>query len=58
MAGFAYNNIKNANTGYTLFDLNYSYHLHIFLRKHWFLYLIKNNWQVISQTIRIDNYLL
>ena len=27
MAEFAYNNSKNASTGYTLFELNYGYHL-------------------------------
>ena len=26
MAEFAYNNAKNASTGYTLFELNYGYH--------------------------------
>ena len=29
MAEFAYNNVKNANTGYTPFELNYSYHPHV-----------------------------
>ena len=29
MAEFAYNNAKNANTGYTLFELNYGYHLRL-----------------------------
>ena len=27
MAKFAYNNAKNSSTGYTLFELNYGYHL-------------------------------
>ena len=26
MAEFAYNNAKNANTGYTFFEFNYGYH--------------------------------
>ena len=26
MAGFAYNNARNASTGHTLFELNYGYH--------------------------------
>ena len=26
MAEFAYNNAKNASTGFTLFELNYGYH--------------------------------
>ena len=29
MAEFAYNNPKNASTGFTLFNLNYEYHLRI-----------------------------
>ena len=29
MAEFAYNNAKNASTGYTPFKLNYNYHLHM-----------------------------
>ena len=27
MAKFAYNNVKNASTGFTSFELNYRYHL-------------------------------
>ena len=34
MAEFAYNNANNASTGYTPFKLNYSYHLHMFYKKH------------------------
>lgn len=30
MAEFVYNNIKNINTGYTLFELNYGYHPSVF----------------------------
>ena len=29
MAEFAYNNAKNASTGYTLFELNCGYHSHV-----------------------------
>ena len=29
MAEFAYNNAKNASTGYTPFELNYGYHLSV-----------------------------
>ena len=29
MAEFAYNNIKNANTGHTLFELNYGYYFYV-----------------------------
>ena len=34
MAEFAYNNTKNANTGYTLFKLNYSYYLRVCFEKN------------------------
>ena len=30
MAKFAYNNAKNASTGYTPFKLYYGYYLHVF----------------------------
>ena len=30
---FAYNNTKYANTGYTLFKLNYEYYLYIFYKE-------------------------
>ena len=30
MAEFTYNNIKNANIGHTLFELNYGYHSYVF----------------------------
>ena len=33
MAKFAYNNVKNTNTGYTLFELNYGYYLCISYKK-------------------------
>ena len=33
MAEFAYNNAKNASTGYTLFELNCSYHPHVSYKK-------------------------
>ena len=33
MAKFTYNNTKNANTGYTPFELNYGYHSCIFYKK-------------------------
>ena len=33
MAEFAYNNAKNASTGYTLFKLHYGYHPYIFYEK-------------------------
>lgn len=33
MAKFAYNNVKNANTSHTSFELNYGYQLHIFYKK-------------------------
>ena len=33
MAEFAYNNGKNASTGYTLFELNYRYHPYISYKK-------------------------
>lgn len=29
MARFAYNNAKNTSSGYTSFELNYGYHLHV-----------------------------
>lgn len=31
---FAYNNTKNANTGYMLFKLNYGYYLCVFFKKN------------------------
>ena len=34
MAEFAYNNTKNANTGYTPFELNYGYHPHVFYEEN------------------------
>ena len=34
MAEFAYNNAKNASTGYTLFKLNYGYHPWVFYKKN------------------------
>lgn len=33
MAKFVYNNAKSSNIGYTLIELNYSYHSHIFFEK-------------------------
>lgn len=33
MAKFAYNNVKNARTSHTLFELNYSYYSCIFYKK-------------------------
>ena len=33
MAKFAYNNVKNASTGYTPFELNYGYHPRILYEK-------------------------
>ena len=33
MVEFAYNNAKNASTGYTLFQLNCEYHLHVFYKE-------------------------
>ena len=33
MAEFAYNNTKNASTGYTLFEFNYRYHLCVFYKE-------------------------
>ena len=33
MAAFAYNNTKNASTGYILFELNCRYHLYVFYKK-------------------------
>ena len=32
MAEFAYNNFKNTNTDYKLFEFNYSYYHHIFYK--------------------------
>ena len=32
MAEFAYNNTKNANINYTLFELNYGYYPHVFFK--------------------------
>ena len=29
MAEFAYNNVKNININYTLFELNYGYHFYV-----------------------------
>ena len=34
IAKFTYNNTKNASTGYTLFELNYGYHLRISFGKN------------------------
>ena len=34
MAKFAYNNVKNASTGYTLFELNYGYHPRILYKEN------------------------
>ena len=34
MIEFAYNNVKNSSFGYTLFKLNYSYHLYMFYKKN------------------------
>ena len=33
MAEFAYNNVKNASTGYTSFELNCGYHPRVFFEK-------------------------
>ena len=33
IAEFAYNNAKNASTGYTLFEFNCGYHLHVSYKK-------------------------
>ena len=33
MAKIAYNNIKNVNIDYTLFELNYGYHSWVFYKK-------------------------
>ena len=33
MAEFAYNNAKNASTGYTPFELNCGYHPHVFYKE-------------------------
>ncbi len=33
MIEFDYNNIKNANTGHTLFELNYGYYPRVFFNK-------------------------
>ena len=33
MAEFAYNNLKNASTGYTFFKLNYRYYLLVFYKE-------------------------
>ena len=34
MAEFAYNNTKNASTGYTLFELNCGYHPYVFYKNN------------------------
>ena len=34
MAEFAYNNAKNTNTSYMLFELNYRYHPRVFYKKN------------------------
>ena len=34
MAEFAYNNAKNTNTSYTLFELNCSYYLKVFFEEN------------------------
>ena len=34
MTEFAYNNTKNANIGYTAFELNYRYHFWMFYKKN------------------------
>ena len=34
MAEFAYNNIKNASTGHTAFELNCGYHLCVFIEEN------------------------
>ena len=34
MAEFAYNNAKNANTGYTPFELNFEYHPQVSYKKN------------------------
>ncbi len=36
---FTYNNIKNANIGYILFELNYGYYFHILYQKKYQLLL-------------------
>ena len=36
---FVYNNIRNINTNYLLFKLNYRYYLYIFYKKDLNLYL-------------------
>ncbi len=33
MAKFSYNNTKNASIGYTLFELNYGYHLQVLFKE-------------------------
>ena len=46
MAEFAYNNAKNASTGYTFFELNCDYHF-------WMLY--KDNVDLCSKSKSADN---
>ena len=45
MAKFAYNNAKNASTGYTLFELNYSFYPQVFF---------KDNIDYYSKTRSVD----
>ena len=58
MTKFAYNNVKNASIGYTIFEFNYGYHFCIFFqKKRQSLFSIKNSLQVISQTTKAHNHL-
>lgn len=58
MAKFAYNNAKNAGTGYTSFELNCDYYTQAPLQwKHWFSIPMKISRWANNQDQKIDNYL-
>ena len=59
MAEFAYNNVKNAGTGFMLFELNCRYHSQVFIsRRPWSPLTAKNRGRTILRAPRVDDRLL
>ncbi len=52
MAEFAYNNAKNANTNYTLFELNYGYYLKVLLEDKMNLYSKSRSANKLAEELR------
>ena len=52
MVEFAYNNTKNANTGYLFFELNYSYHFYLSFNKNINLYFKSKTAKKLSNNLK------